>query len=126
MLDSLAELHTPCCILSNKSDEFTAPLCQSLLSRWNFVQIQGMVDESRRKPDPRTALELARAMRRRPSEVFFVGDSDTDIETARNAGMVPVGVTWGYRDRPVLEAARPEFILAGPDGLVSMIQAGIH
>ena len=48
-----------------------------------------------RKPCPDSALVLAGKFKTKPSEMLFIGDSSVDIRTAKNAGMVPIGVEWG-------------------------------
>ena len=48
-----------------------------------------------RKPSPDSALVLADKFKTKPSEMLFIGDSSVDIKTAKNAGMVPIGVEWG-------------------------------
>ena len=48
-----------------------------------------------RKPSPDSALAMASAFKIKPSEMLFIGDSSVDIKTAKNAGMVPIGVEWG-------------------------------
>ena len=48
-----------------------------------------------RKPSPDSALVLAGEFKTKPSEMLFIGDSSVDIKTAKNAGMVPIGVEWG-------------------------------
>ena len=48
-----------------------------------------------RKPSPDSALVLASEFKTKPSEMLFIGDSSVDIKTAKNAGMVPIGVEWG-------------------------------
>jgi phosphoglycolate phosphatase len=50
-------------------------------------------------------------------EVAFVGDAPSDIETGRAAGMTTVAVTWGYRPRAELAAARPALLVDEPAGL---------
>ena len=57
------------------------------------------------KPDPSLTRYAALTMRVPLGESIFVGDGETDVATALNAGMVPVSVLWGYRGRDVLEAA---------------------
>ena len=48
-----------------------------------------------RKPDPESALTMAKDFGHLPSEILFIGDSSVDIKTAINAGMEPIGVEWG-------------------------------
>ena len=61
-----------------------------------FVCAQGQT-ELPTKPDPTAALMIAERMGLSPSEIAFVGDSQVDVATAKNAGMLPVAVAWGYR-----------------------------
>jgi phosphoglycolate phosphatase len=62
-------------------------------------------DEAPRKPDPAGTLEIMRRLGARPEDTVFIGDSPTDVRTARNAGVTMVAVTWGFRPREELRAA---------------------
>ena len=55
-----------------------------------------------RKPAPDTALKALRELGVSAEKAIYVGDSDVDIMTARNAGLDCVSVTWGFRDRDFL------------------------
>lgn len=121
MLDGLTSLGLPLAVLSNKADEFTGRICEALLSRWPFVVFRGSRSTADRKPDPAVALEVAAAMRVPPERVVFVGDSAVDIQTARNAGMKSVAVTWGYRDRSELEPTHPDFVASAPAELLDWV-----
>ena len=57
----------------------------------------------------------------RPEECAFVGDSDIDMQMANNAGMLAVGVLWGYRDRATLEAAGAKVLVSHPSQLAAAI-----
>ena len=46
-----------------------------------------------------------------PQDTYFIGDSEVDVLTGKNAGMKTVAVSWGFRDRKVLEAASPDVII---------------
>ncbi len=121
MLDGCQGLGVPMSVLSNKPHRFTAPIGEHYLSRWCFVRLLGHEDGTLRKPDPGVALQLAGVMGRKPSDVVFVGDSSVDILTARNAGMLSVAVTWGFRDIESLEAAGPDHIIRHPRELVPLL-----
>jgi phosphoglycolate phosphatase len=122
MLDGLVRLGVPMSVLSNKPDEFTVPICQTLLSRWSFVRFRGSQKEAERKPDPTLARRLAEEMRRAPANVFFVGDSSVDVLTGRAAGMTPVAVTWGYRARTAVELSAPTHWVDQPEQLINLLQ----
>ena len=124
MLEELRKSGAPMCVLSNKSDEFTVPLVAHYFGRIPFLAVRGDTGESSRKPDPTHALALARTMRREPGDVLFVGDSSTDIHTARNAGMIAVAVTWGFRDREHLLKESPDHVIESPRQVVRLVIPG--
>ena len=116
----MTEMAIPMCVLSNKPHEYTAPICEALLSRWPIVRVRGCSAIETRKPDPTVALELAKEMARDPSTVYLVGDSPVDIAAAHNAGMISVAVTWGYGDCTALDLAHPAFSIDQPKKLVNV------
>jgi phosphoglycolate phosphatase len=69
-----------------------------------------------RKPDPGSALLAMELLGAQREHTVYVGDSDVDVETARNAGLRCVAVSWGFRPRESLVAA-------GPDAVVDEISA---
>ena len=83
-------------ILSNKPDHLTKQVAAYYLSDWPFTTVFGQRKDVPRKPDPSAALEIAGKMNSGVQRIMFVGDSDNDMLTAQAAGMIPVGVTWGY------------------------------
>jgi phosphoglycolate phosphatase len=122
VLDMLADLRIPMCVLSNKPHEYTAPICETLLSRWPFVRCIGCAEQERRKPDPTVALELAGEMGRDSSGVCIVGDSPIDVATAHNASMTSIAVTWGYGDRAEIESAEPGHTVDQPAELLDLFR----
>jgi phosphoglycolate phosphatase len=126
MLDTLVEKGVSISVLSNKSHEFTAAICRALLKPWPIVRAQGFVESRPRKPDPGLALELAGAMEISPPSIFFVGDSEVDMETGRSAKMHTVGVTWGYRSREHVLAAKPDYVIDRPSELIDVVNGLRH
>ena len=63
-----------------------------------------------RKPNPESALAMASDFGHLPSEMLFIGDSLVDIRTARNAGMIPIGVLWGNGTRSQLKNAGADIL----------------
>lgn len=102
LLDELTEMKTKKAILSNKPHELTLRSVQNLLARWRFNLVFGQRDHVPRKPDPAGALEIAAHLDIVPSEILYLGDSSVDMKTAVSAGMFPVGVLWGYREKDEL------------------------
>ncbi len=96
LLDTLVGKGIRISILSNKPDELTKKVVAFYLSEWPLLPVFGQRKEVPRKPDSAGAVEIAEMMDIEPSKILFVGDSDNDILTAQSAGMIPVGVSWGY------------------------------
>jgi phosphoglycolate phosphatase len=58
----------------------------------------------RKKPAPDTVIEAFRQLGVDSHNAVYVGDSDVDLQTARNVGLPCISVLWGFRDRAFLEA----------------------
>lgn len=114
MLELLIAQGSPLAVLSNKPHAMTVEVIRVLKMDRYFVEVRGATSDEDRKPSPLAALELARRLERKPGDVFLVGDSLVDIETARRAGMKSVAVTWGFQGREFLAAERPDFLIDDP------------
>jgi phosphoglycolate phosphatase len=121
MLDQLVQRGVPLAVLSNKPDDCTRHLCEELLGRFPFAHVEGHRPDAPLKPDPTRALAICEILGRPPSRVYFVGDSPVDVETGRRGGMVPIAASWGYRDRPLLQAAKPLRIIDDPSELPAVL-----
>ncbi len=120
-LDELARRGVPIAILTNKPHGSTVPMVEALLGRWELTAVEGYREEALKKPNPRTALAIVGRMGLPPGEVLMVGDSATDVRTAVNAGLVPVGVTWGYRDREELIESGAKHLIDRPAELLPLL-----
>ena len=77
----------------------------------------GERDGIRRKPAPDSVNEVLRVLGIDRKDAVYVGDSDVDIETARNAGMDCISVTWGFRDADFLKAHGAQVLVNTPEEL---------
>lgn len=102
-------------VLSNKQDAFVKETIAKLYPGV-FDTVHGQLDLPE-KPDPAPALQIAEELGVLPSECAFIGDSDIDIKTGVNSGMLPVGVTWGYRSEECLLDAGAKLIIHFPADL---------
>ena len=104
LLKTLKARGIKCAISSNKVDS-----AANELTKAHFGSLVDMcVGESPlnpRKPDPAGTFRLMRTLGVSPEDTVYVGDSDVDCLTARNAGLPCIAVTWGFRSRQELEAA---------------------
>ncbi len=121
MLDLLRASHVVSAVQSNKPHALTLRLIDELDLGQYFSVVRGYSSEEEKKPSPQFALGFAHDEGLPPAKVFFVGDSVVDIETARNAGMIAVAVTWGFTDRSALLPAGPDFLLDEPAALPKML-----
>ena len=114
MLTALQEKNIPLGICTNKHQSAADEVCQKLLAKHSFVEIIGDRPGLPRKPDPQKVLAIAAKMGVKPEEVAYFGDTSVDMETARNAGFLPVGVTWGFRPEEELVATGAKVLLHSP------------
>ena len=120
LLDALTARGVRMAVLSNKPHDATVDCVRVLLPKWTFSVVQGQVDSMPKKPDPAGALAIARTWGVAPEEILYLGDTDTDMQTATAAGMVAVGVLWGFRDDTELRTNGARHILKTPADFLSL------
>lgn len=106
-------------VLSNKQDVYVKALVKQLLPEGSASFVAGQTDLPR-KPDPTVPRMIAQTLGFAPDETAMVGDSEVDVKTALNAGMLAVGCSWGYRDRALLAETGAEIILDEPRDLTKL------
>lgn len=120
LLHALKDRKIKRAVCSNKFDAAVKHLCGTLCGTLLPVAI-GESETVRRKPAPDSVFLALEQLGSRRENAYYVGDSEVDIDTARNAGLVCVGVTWGFRDRPALEKKGAPYIIDTPEALLSLI-----
>ncbi|MFI1770394.1 HAD family hydrolase [Thalassobellus citreus] len=88
-------------VLSNKEHNLTKKVVKTLLPHY-FEYVEGLSKEAHKKPNPIKALEISKNLGIKPEEIIYVGDTGIDMETANNANMFAVGVSWGFRTKKEL------------------------
>ncbi len=121
LLDALTERGYRLGVVSNKPDGPVKALCRAYFGDRIDVAI-GDRPGFRRKPAPDTVMEALRELGANPASALYVGDSDVDIATARNAGLPCLSVTWGFRDRDVLLAAGATTLAASPQEVLAFLE----
>ena len=107
-------------IVSNKLQAGVDELYERYFKDTVAVAI-GERPELQRKPAP-DMVELAlRELGVTKDEAVYVGDSDVDLQTARNSGLPCISVLWGFRDRKFLEAHAAETFAATPQDVVNLL-----
>ena len=113
MLDALHELYNrgyTLAVLSNKPDKLVQMIIKNIFPDGIISLCAGQTDLPR-KPDPTVPLAFAEHFGVSPESTYFIGDSEVDVLTARNAGMIAVAVSWGFRGRDILEASSPDALI---------------
>jgi phosphoglycolate phosphatase len=121
MLDEIAGRHLKMAVLSNKPDKYTKMCVTELLPRWQFDVVVGAKDSVPRKPHPAGAIEVTRSLGVEAVDILYVGDTDTDMQTAMAAGMFAVGALWGYRTAEELERAGARELIEKPRELLKLL-----
>ena len=120
--ETLAALKARGChlaVVSNKMMAATQELCHHFFS--DTIEVAIGEDEAagiRRKPAPDTVFAALKALGVGKEDTVYVGDSDVDIQTARNAGLPCISVLWGFRDRDFLLQNGAETFISTPSELL--------
>ena len=120
LLDELKKMGVKLAVISNKKDNYTVGICKKLFKSY-LDEARGQRDGAPAKPDPTVPLEICKGLGVEPSECLYVGDSDVDMETAKNCGFTSVGVSWGYRSPEVLLLNGAEYIIEDPLELLKLL-----
>ena len=108
-------------IVSNKGD-FAVQQLRDLYFEGKIGVAIGEKTGIRRKPAPDTAFEAMKRLGSDSAHSVYVGDSDVDIETAKNAGLSCISVTWGFRDRAFLEAHGAKHFADTPKDILAFLE----
>ena len=124
LLSALHDRNIPMAILSNKPDDFTQLNVRKLLAGWSFQTVRGVSPTTPKKPDPTAAMQIAKDFKVSPHEFLYLGDTNTDMQTANAAGMYPVGVLWGFRTADELLACGAKALIKTPLELLPILDNG--
>ena len=110
-------------VLSNKQDGYVKKMTAAFFPDGEFSAARGS-DGVLKKPDPALTEELIRSVdpSLTPENCILVGDSDVDVKTAHNAGMLCIGASWGYRGRDLLEENHADIVIDNPEELTSIFR----
>ena len=124
-IKTLDEAGLKIAVLSNKFDAGT----RKLINNFFPARIDLAIGERPgvpRKPDPTAVFEIMQKLGADPETTAYVGDSSTDMQTAKNAGLMAIGVTWGFRSREDLEAGGADVIITHPSELSALLTGGLQ
>lgn len=108
-------------VLSNKPHARTVENIEAVFGKGYFDMVAGEQPGVPKKPDPAGVRRILDRFGVKPEECLYFGDTNTDMKTGIGAGLVTVGVEWGFRGREELEAFHPSYIIAHPKEVFTTI-----
>lgn len=109
-------------VLSNKIDSASQQLIEYFFPEKTDVVFGEHVGVPR-KPDPTSCRMVMQQLGVQPEQVLYVGDSGTDMQTAKNAGLYAVGVTWGFRSKEVLLKYGADVLVHRPEQILQILDS---
>jgi phosphoglycolate phosphatase len=122
MIFRLREMGLKLAILSNKPDDFTGLCVDRFFPAHTFDCVRGQQEGVPKKPDPAGALIISERLGMEPADILYVGDTATDMQTGKSAGMKTAGVLWGFRELLELEKNGADYIVSHPQEIVKICQ----
>ncbi len=109
-------------VLTNKSQDRAEDNIFGLFGTSLFDVICGITPQRTPKPDATALLEVVSQWELTPAQCLYVGDTNTDMQTAQNASMPKAGALWGFRTREELAHFSPEYLVERPTDLLPIVQ----
>jgi len=125
MVETLREFKRKGVILtvcSNKPHKAAKAALKGMFDDDLFAVVQGQEEGIKHKPAPDMALMIADKLDVDVEDCMYIGDTDTDMQTGKAAGMYTIGVLWGFRDRAELETNGADIIIEKPQELIAIQQ----
>ena len=120
LIEKLRARKVKTAVVSNKLHQAVYELCQDYFPGLIDEAI-GVSVEAERKPSPVNVYKALEKMGVSTDECIYIGDSEVDVQTSRNAGVKCIGVTWGFRSREELISAGAEIICDSCDDILDII-----
>jgi phosphoglycolate phosphatase len=121
LIATLARQGIRLAVLTNKNQAPAAVITRHYFGTETFDPIVGAEEGRKVKPDPTTALDILNVWNLRADEVLFVGDGETDVQTAQNAGVRCIGCEWGFRSREQLTEAGADILIQHPGEILDYL-----
>jgi len=125
VIAKLRELGVVTAVVSNKSDGGVQDLCKRFFDGLFDSRI-GQRPDALPKPAPDSVFAALAELGASPEDAVYIGDSEVDLQTARNSGLDCIAVEWGFRDREFLKQQGASLIVSSPDELIPLITGTSH
>ncbi len=121
LIDYLIKKDIKIAVNTNKMDIFAQPMIKEVFGDI-FCVVLGEVEHFKRKPAPDGVDYIVKKMGVKKEECLYIGDSQVDIETARNSSVRCVSVTWGFATEEVLLANKPDILVDKASEIIDLIE----
>lgn len=119
LLKGLREKGIPTAVATNKDNDIAAALIKKEFGDLiNFTN--GVNDRFKPKPDSSMIENLILKLGKSKNDILYIGDTNVDMQTAKNAGLSACGVLWGFRKREELERFNPSHIVSKPSEILEL------
>lgn len=122
MFERLLGMGVDVAVVTNKNMSMAPRVLATSFSLDLFSEIRGYSPDFPLKPDASQTIDVLEKLGASPEWSFFIGDSDIDVMTGKNAGMRTVAVKWGYQPIEKLEAVNPDYLAESPEDLTTYIE----
>ena len=123
LLTELQQKGAKIAVASNKFHSGTVQLIAKFFPEIDFVEVTGNKEGAPLKPDPMIIEQIIHKASAKLSDTYMIGDSAVDMQTAHNAQIISVGVSWGFRSREELEQNTPNHIVDSVEELRDLLLA---
>ena len=120
VLSELSAMGLKTAVVSNKAD-FAVQILVEEYFKGLFQYSVGEREGIRRKPYPDSVFSVIETFGVNKDECIYIGDSEVDIETAKNAGIKCICVTWGFREKEFLQSLSPDYMADTPKEILNII-----
>lgn len=120
VVDAIKAAGASVAVLTNKSDASAVPMMEHYYPGV-FPVVQGSMPGIPLKPDPTPVYAVMERMGADGEHTLFVGDTEVDIQTAKNSGLAVCAVLWGFRTKEELDGLGADYTAARPDDLMNII-----
>ncbi len=121
LLKALKEKGLHLAVNSNKPQPRTVDVVEEIFGKDMFDLLVGQCEERRRKPAPDGVNYILEQLDLDKADVLYIGDTCTDMQTGKSAGVFTVGALWGFRDRQELVENHADAIIEKPLELLQYI-----
>ena len=121
MLEGLKRNGVKLAVHSNKPHQQAVDVVKAVFGQDMFDLVQGQQDPYPRKPDPFMVYRIIEKLGSEKEGTVYVGDSEVDVHTGQNAGIMMVGVGWGFRSEKLLREAGAKIVIDRPEELLHYI-----